>query len=257
MNEAENYQEIDKFIKQLDRLVNDKFAVRQMLSGGREIMEKIRDDHNAFMEGCVEQMVPGIRAAAQALDEGQRVLDLENRVTNNAYTFKAEIGRRAALEVAAEGGHESVIRSAYSSDDPLVQDSFKEVVKSEALKGKSETVGSEEVFKGSQLAIRAPHIANLEVDDDGNVGELEDVDWLGLGLGAEQLEQISIQSALDMERWFANKLQKARSDRLFRQNMKGYSSNYIERAAENTKASNPELARILGQIATAVKNLSD
>lgn len=235
---AKSYQKLDMFAKQVERLLDNKMARNNMPTGTYEALEKIKTKHDQSIGVEVEQQVNKVSATAtsQGWNDQQYNLELSTMANNVDETLTAETDRRAAIEIAANNqSHEAVMRQVCYSSNPVIQSSLKQAVKADTLK------------KGD-IAIKAPHIASLEVDDDGNLGKLEDVDWLKLGLDNQQLGQISTASAQDMSKWFADKLPEARTDTVLRRNIKNYSSKHIAQAAVDAQASNPALAQILQQV---------
>lgn len=228
---APSYQSIEKSYHQIERLLENKLARNQMPPGTYEALERIRDKHKLEIDGRVAGAATHTRATVSSQ------IDLANQAVSVEHTLDAEVNRRAAIDIAATDGHEAVMRMVSTSSNPVIQNSFKAAVK-------------DEVIKKGAIATTAPHIANLEIDDDGNLGRLEDVDWLKMGLSHQQLTRISDTSARDMKTWFDENLPKARGDNVFQRKMEGYSNRDITRAITDLRATNPasSLAGILESI---------
>ncbi len=241
---VEAHQKVQAFAERVDRLVNNQMAVGNMPPGTHDALKDLKNTYDNVIDVGTGQTIQNTinTANSQGWSPQQYDMHLTSTATNTTETLTAELGRRAAIQIAAKDGHEGVVRQTLASNNQAVQRSLKTAVKTETLdKGHLKTV--------------APHLASLKLNKDGDLGKIEDFNWLKEGLNAQQLEQVSPASAQDMSQWFAGNLQKARSDHVFRRNLQTYSSLYIRQAAGNTQASNPALAQILAQIDNDVRSL--
>ena len=238
------HQKVQAFAERIDRLVNNKMAVGNMPPGTSDALKDLKKVYDDAVDAGISQTSRDTTdtAYSQNWSDQQYENHLTSTAVNTTETLTAELGRRSAIHLAAEDGHEGVMRQALASDNQVVQRSLRAVVKTETLdKGK--------------LDVFAPHLARLKLNKDGDLGKVEDFDWLEAGLDTQRLEQMSAASGEDMSKWFAANLQKARSDHVFHRNLQTYSSRYVRQAAANTWTSNPALAVILAQIDNDVTNL--
>ena len=238
-------KKVQNFIAQLDQTVDNKMAIPNMPPGTHEALKDLKKNYDDWSDNGISQRVTSTinTANSQGLSGQQYELHLTASATDTTETLTAEMGRRAAIQIAAEDGHESTMRAVRHSTNPVIQNSLKAAIKTETLD------------KGHLVEV-APHLASSKLDKEGNLEPIEDFDWLKAGLDTQSLERISPETAQDMSTWFTDNLPKARTNARFRRNMQNYSGGYIRQAAINARNSNnPALAQILDQIDTDVGNL--
>ena len=241
---VEASKKLRNFVTGVDQVVDNKMAIPNMPPGTHNALKDLKKSYDDTFDNGINQTVTSTinTANSQGWNAQQYESHLEISATNTTETLTAELGRRAAIQIAAEDGHESTMRAVRHSTDPVIQNSLKAAIKTETLD------------KGHLMEV-APHLVSSKLDKEGNLEPVKDFDWLKAGLDTQSLERISPKTAQDMSTWFTDNLPKARTNARFRRNMQNYSGDYIRQAASNARASNPALAQILDQIDTNVDNL--
>lgn len=215
----------------IDRMLESDMMLGRMQPGAETAYRELKAIHDRSIKAQVDSHVTQINT----LDGRNRDFQLALQTTNKGQTRADEIGRRAAIQVAASDGNSNVLRQFATSKESLVQESFKSAVR-------------DNIFDNTAIQRKAPHIAKMEINKDGDIDRLEDVDWMKLGLSTDQLSDISTDSARDMMSWFEANIAEGRSNQELGQNMLRYSSQFIRPAVADTSVANPELSRALNQI---------
>ena len=229
--------EVQDVMAQVDKILSNPVLSANLTPGNRRAFEDIKTTYDQSVDGWLDSRINMVGGVANWSPDQLRTAAIDNQTTLNA-----EIDRRAAITVAAAGGHEDIVRNVYNSSDNAVQGSLRVAMEAGSL-------------KGTPLESSAPHLVSLSVDRAGNMGKLENVNWVRLGLDKNRLQQLSLQSAQDMEAYIAAQLPRARTDDRVRQNLQNYSSRQITPAATASQTANPQLAAVLDRINTAIGSL--